>query len=168
MINKAIFWDTSGNERYRASALKTLEIFKVKGIILFFDFTSKKSFFNLERWLDEIKENFNDEKVIVLFGNKIDIEKERWEVTSEEAKKYAQKKNLALFETSAKENIGIKEGLSYIANKFTNKALFETSGKENIGIKEGFSYIANKAHLITEKKMGKNIKLNRLLKYINF
>ena len=54
-----------------------------QGIILVFDFTSKISFDNLNNWLEEIKNNHDP--FIVLFGNKVDIEKDKWEVTSEEA-----------------------------------------------------------------------------------
>ena len=53
----------------------------------------------------------------MLFGNKIDIEKENWEITREEAKEYAKNNNLVFFETYAKTNQGINEGLNYIANK---------------------------------------------------
>ena len=44
----------------------------------------------------------------------IDIEKEKWEVTSEEAKEFAKKMDLPYFETSAKTKQGIDEGFSYI------------------------------------------------------
>ena len=43
-----------------------------------------------------------------------DIEKERWEVTSEEVKEFAKKYNLPYFETSAKTNQGLNEAFSYI------------------------------------------------------
>ena len=90
---------------------------RVHGVILVFDYTSRKSFKSLDYWLDYIKLNINNDAVVVLFGNKIDIEKEKWEVTREEAKEYATKNNLMLFETSAKLNQGLKEGCSYIVNK---------------------------------------------------
>ena len=144
MINKAFFWDTSGKERTRSIVFKTLK--NAQGIILFFYYSNRKTFEYLDIWLDDIKDNLNDDIVIVLSGNKIDYPKIFWQVTSEEAKEYAQKKNVVLFETSA---------------------------KENIGIKEGFSYTANEVYLIPEKRIEKirNIikqNLKKLLKYINF
>ena len=104
------------------------------GIFLVFDFTRRESFNNLVSWIREIKDNFYDDDIIVvLFGNKIDIEKENWEITREEAKEYAKNNNLVFFETSAKTNQGINEGLNYIANKAYSLAE-KRSGKRNIFI----------------------------------
>ena len=86
-----------------------------QGIILIFDFTQKKSFDDLNSWLVLIKDDLVD-PLIVIFGNKIDIEKDKWEVTSEEANKFAKEKGIAFFETSAKTGKGINEGLSYFVN----------------------------------------------------
>ena len=111
---KLIMWYVTGQERFRKAVFKTIR--SVHGIILVFDYTSRKSLENLDIWLQEIKDNLND-VIVVLFGNKIDIEKEKWEVTNEEARKYARKMNIAFFETSAKLNQGINEGFNYIANE---------------------------------------------------
>ena len=63
-----------------------------------------------------------DNPCIVLFGNKADLPKEKWQVTSEEAQKYAEVNGLVYFETSAKTNVGIKEGFAYIANQAYKRA----------------------------------------------
>ena len=65
--------------------------------------------------LDEIKETYYNPR-LVLFGNKTDMQRDKWEVTTEEAKKYAESHNLPYFEVSAKTKQGINEGLSYIVN----------------------------------------------------
>ena len=111
---KLILWDTDGQERFRSAAFKTIK--SVHGIALVFDVTSKESFSNISLWLDDIKDNF-DNPCIVLFGNKIDIEKEKWEVTPEEIKKLVEEKKLTYFETSAKEKLGINEGFNHVANE---------------------------------------------------
>ena len=90
---KLILWDTAGQERFRSAAFKTIK--SVHGIALVFDVTSKESFSNISLWLDDIKDNF-DNPCIVLFGNKIDIEKEKWEVTPEEIKKLVEEKKLTI------------------------------------------------------------------------
>ena len=87
----------------------------VKGILLTFDVTKRESFDNLNSWLELIKDNLEN-PLIVLFGNKVDIEKDKWKVTSEEACILAKEKGFAYFECSAKIGQGINEGLSYIAN----------------------------------------------------
>ena len=116
-----VFWDTAGQERFRSANIKCIR--SVNGIILVFDFTDRTSFEHLEIWLREIRNNFPDDTVIVLFGNKIDIEKDKWEVTSEEASKFAEKYHFAYFETSAKTRQGINEGLSYLVNAIYDKIM---------------------------------------------
>lgn len=110
---KLIVWDTAGQERFRSAAFKTIK--SVQGIALVFDVTSRKSFDNVNLWLEEIKEHF-DNPCLVLLGNKVDIEKEKWEVTKEEIEQFAKKKNMAYFETSAKTSKGINESFVHLAN----------------------------------------------------
>ena len=68
--------------------------------------------------------------MIVIFGNKSDIEKNQRQVSSEEIEQYMKQKNLIYFETSAKTGKGIDEGFSYIANEVYDK----TSLKDNARI----------------------------------
>ena len=84
--------------------------------ILFFDVTLKTTFNNLDMWIQEISENRKNVNII-LFGNKVDLPKERGEVTNEEVKTYSEKHKLIYFETSAKTKQGINEGLSYFVNE---------------------------------------------------
>ena len=125
---KLVFLDTAGQERFRSADLKPVNW--TYGIVLVFDITNKYSFDNINEWIEEIKEREPNPR-IVLFGNKIDLEYQR-KVTNEEAKEYAKKMNLAYFETSAKTNQGINEGLSYIANEIYDK--YEGNQKDNIKI----------------------------------
>ena len=73
-------------------------------------------------WLESIKNELND-PLIVLIGNKADIEKDKWQVTSEEASKFAKEKGFAYFETSAKTKVGLNKGLSYIVNSVYDKLM---------------------------------------------
>ena len=130
---KLILWDSAGQERFRSVALNTLKA--VKGIILVFDVTLKASFDNVNSWLNEISENLND-PCLVLFGNKIDRNKDEWEVTQEEAKKFAEERNLTYFETSAKTKEGLKEGFSYIVNEAYEKIKGNSKAKNNVIVLE--------------------------------
>ena len=112
---KVILWDTSGNERYRSLAIKNIKY--SDGCIIVFDVTSKESFFSVSTWLDLIKEDYPN-FLVILFGNKVDIDKSHWEVTNEEINKFIKEKDLKYFEVSAKNNIGINEGIEYIINEF--------------------------------------------------
>ena len=110
---RLIIWDSGGQERFRSSIISTLR--HVEEIIIVFDVTNRKSFDDIENWLEIIKERFND-PVIILFGNKVDVKKEEWKVTEEEINLFCTKKKLKYFGTSAKNNNGIKEGFSYLVN----------------------------------------------------
>ena len=116
---KLIIFDTAGQERFHSVALNTIK--SVNGIVLVSDLTNKESFDNITKWIKDVNDNL-DNPCIVLFGNKADLPKEKWQVTTEEAQKYAEDKKLKYFETSAKTKKGIKEGISYIANQAYKKA----------------------------------------------
>ena len=103
---KLTIWDTAGQERFLSMSLKTVRF--VEGIILVFDATNRKSLYNIKGWLSEIKENFNNQ-IIILFGNKVDVDKEKWSLNEKEIESFAKKKNLEYFEISAKNRKGIKE-----------------------------------------------------------
>ena len=115
---KVILWDTSGNERFRSVMVKNIKY--SDGCIIVFDVTSRQSFENASIWLDSVKENYPN-FMVILFGNKVDIDKSHWEVTNEEINKFMKEKNLKYFEVSAKNNIGIKEGIEYIINEFCDE-----------------------------------------------
>ena len=127
---KLILWDTAGQERFHSVALKSIKT--VHGVAIVFDLTKKESFNNVSNWLDDIKENLNDVS-IVIFGNKCDLDKSTWEVKKEEIQKFVEEKKLLYFETSAKDNVGIKEGFESLANSAYEK------WEENSGIKLGKS-----------------------------
>ena len=108
-----ILWDTPGVPRLRSQAL--IPLGKAQGVILVFDVTNKSSFNNLNIWLKDIKER-SQSIPIILFGNKVDKNKDEWKVTSEEAKNFAEKIELPYFEVSAEINQAINESISYLVN----------------------------------------------------
>ena len=115
---KLILWDSGGAERFHSVSITMVK--RVQGGILVFDVTSKKSFENLSLWLDSIYE-INPSFDLIVFGNKADIDKSRWEVTNEEINKFIEEKHLKYFEVSAKNRMGINDGIEYIANELCEK-----------------------------------------------
>ena len=87
---KLILWDTAGQERFRAAALKAVR--SAQGVVLVFDVTKKVTFENISDWMTQIKDNFKNPSV-VLFGNKTDIEEEKWEVQKDEINEFVKKNN---------------------------------------------------------------------------
>ena len=129
---KAVIRDTSGTERFRRATVGSLR--NADGIILVFDFSYRYSFVELDVWLKSIKENINVSSII-LFGNKADLNKSEWQVTSEEANKYAKEKGIPYFEVSAKTGRGLNEGLLYIVNEIYDKK-FDSKDNNIIKINE--------------------------------
>ena len=110
---KVILWDTAGQERFHAIATNTIKT--CQGIVLSFDLTKKATFEKVPDWIKEIKD-INNQIPIILFGNKCDMIDNR-EVEEEDAEAMAKEYNLNYFETSAKEDINIKEGLAIIIDE---------------------------------------------------
>ena len=111
--NKYIFkiFDTAGQERYKSIAGSTIKV--ADGFILVFSVDNKNSFDKISEWIDNI-EQFIDrkEKILILFGNKIDINERQ--VSNEEAIKFAKERNMKYFETSAKTGFGIQNAFNQV------------------------------------------------------
>ncbi|KAJ5074808.1 ras-related rab5 [Anaeramoeba ignava] len=101
---KLEIWDTAGQERY--NSLTRMYFRDAFGAICVYDITNKDTFFEVKKRIQELKSESLD-IIILLIGNKIDLEDER-EVKYEEAAEYAEENGFLFYETSAKsgENIG--------------------------------------------------------------
>ena len=116
-IVKVQLWDTAGQDKFRAI---TRNYYKgARGIILIYDVTNIKSFENIKKWINEIKEEISEDVIIVLIGNKIDNEGER-KISKEQGEKLANDYNVSFFETSAKTGQGINESVFYLVQKIVD------------------------------------------------
>ena len=99
--NKSIklqLWDTAGQERYKAI---TSAFYKgSKGAFVVYDITRKSTFLNIDNWIGELKTNGSDDILIILVGNKTDLEDKR-EVSTDDGEKKAKQYGIAFCETSA-------------------------------------------------------------------
>ena len=103
---KVQIWDTAGMERYRSI---TNAYYKgAKGVIVVYDICRQKSFENVDKWIDDFKSKADDDAVILLIGNKSDLDEKR-EVSKEEAESKAQKNKFGFMETSAKDNNNVQK-----------------------------------------------------------
>ena len=107
---KLKLWDTAGQERFHCVSLNSLK--NSQGAIIVFDLTNKETFIRVIDWLKQIRD-YSSKLPIGLFGNKSDL-KER-KVTQEEIEQLCEKEDLVYFETSAKHNMGIREGFIKVA-----------------------------------------------------
>ena len=103
---KVQIWDTAGMERYRSI---TSAYYKgAKGVIVVYDICRKVSFDNIDKWIDDFKSKADEDAVILIIGNKSDLQDKR-EVNTEEVKLKAEKKKMAFMETSAKNNENVSK-----------------------------------------------------------
>lgn len=102
---KAQIWDTAGQERYRA--VTSAYYRGAVGAMLVYDISKRQSFDHIARWLEELRGHADKNLVIMLIGNKSDLETLR-EVSTEDAKDFAQRENLFFMETSALEATNVE------------------------------------------------------------
>ncbi len=113
-IIKLQIWDTAGQDRFRAI---TKNYYKgANGIILIYDITSLQTYDNVKNWISQIREEASPNVVIYIAGNKIDLEEER-KVKTEEGQKLADEYGFPFYETSAKNDINIKETFEELVEK---------------------------------------------------
>ena len=91
-------WDTAGQEKFRAI---TRQFYRdCHGAFIVFDLTKKSTFNELKNWINELKTHGDEDTVIIILGNKSDLNTER-EIPEEDIKNEIEK-NYKYFEVSAK------------------------------------------------------------------
>lgn len=131
---KVQIWDTSGQERFLSLTKNFLK--GSNGVVIVYDITEKKTFEDLEQWIESIKENIDiDTLPIVLVGNKLDLESQR-QVSKEQAEQFAKNEKFKYFETSSKNNIGIEETFQYLAEEMYRIKQNQNGNKHNITIND--------------------------------
>ena len=125
---KLQIWDTAGQERFRTI---TKTYYKgAHGIILTYDVTDQNSFKNIRNWIKQIEANAQTSVCKVLVGNKCD--KPDRTVTEEEGRNLANEFGMNFFETSAKNDLNIKEVFNYLTKEIMkfNAGKNQTSGEK--------------------------------------
>ena len=144
---KVQIWDTAGMERYRSI---TSAYYKgAKGVIIVYDICREKSFENVDKWIEDFKSKADEDAVILLIGNKNDLDDKR-EVNKEEAEIKAQKNKFAFMETSAKDNNNVDKAFETLFKEIVKNYKDKNGGdigeikvkdenKENTNIIKGLS-----------------------------
>jgi len=103
---KLQIWDTAGQERFRAV---TRSYYRgAAGALLVYDITRRGTYNHLTSWLTDARNLTNPNTVIMLIGNKNDLDDKR-EVTFEEASAFAQENGLVFLEASAKTGENVEQ-----------------------------------------------------------
>ena len=123
-IIKAQIWDTAGQERYRA--ITSAYYRGAVAALLVYDITKKHTFENAAKWLQELKDYADDNIVVMLVGNKTDLNNLR-EVKHEDSKAFSDKNELAFIETSALDSTNVVDAFEQIIQ------IYHNMGNQHIG-----------------------------------
>ena len=115
--NKLQIWCTSGERRFEG--IVSVYFKGCNCFIIVYDVTDYNTFKNVTYWISLIGKQFDD-VLFVLLGNKKEMEDER-EVSTEEAKNFAENFNMKFEEVSAKTGENIEEVFREIKDSFCVK-----------------------------------------------
>ncbi|KAL7410684.1 P-loop containing nucleoside triphosphate hydrolase protein [Mrakia frigida] len=105
-------WDTAGQERFRSLIPSYIRDSSVAVVV--YDISNRASFVNTTKWIDDVRNERGMDVIIVLVGNKTDLNDKR-QVTPEELDKKAKELNVLSIETSAKAGHNVKSLFKKIA-----------------------------------------------------
>lgn len=115
-------WDTAGQEVYRSITNTYLR--GSHGIILCYDITNIKTFYNVDNWIADINKVVDDEDMEnterIIVGTKCDMESDR-QVADDIAERYANVLGYDFIETSSKNNTNIDKLFRKIATKLVER-----------------------------------------------
>lgn len=100
-------WDTAGAERYRA--LTAAYYRRAVGALVVYDVTNKLTFESVETWVSEVRLHAEKDVVIVLAGNKIDVDASERQVSTQEGVTLASKLGIPFLETSALDATNVEQ-----------------------------------------------------------
>ena len=154
-------WDTAGQETFRS--MTRIYYKNSSCAFIVYDITEKESFNHVESWISECKKIAPETVLLVLIGNKSDLNESR-EVSYEEGLKFAEKNKMLFFETSAKNGVNIenifKKSVENISNNI-KKGKYDLTddacgikickNEKNINIEE-FDYESTIPKKVTKKK----------------
>lgn len=85
-----------------------------------YDITRRETFNHLTTWLEDARQHSNSSMVIMLIGNKCDLDSRR-EVKKEEGEAFAREHGLIFMETSAKTAANVEEAFINTAREIYEK-----------------------------------------------
>ena len=132
---KLQLWDTAGQENFRSI---TRAYYKNSACaIIVYDVTEKNSFKSVKEWIVECKNYTNENIILILVGNKKDLEDSR-KISEKEGREFAEQNGIdCFFESSAKTGENINEIFQHIC-KIINKRIDDNAiyfSDESNGIK---------------------------------
>ena len=106
MVVKIEICDTVGQERYKS--MTSVYYKGAKGAFIVYDITSRKSFDNVDKWIEEIKEKIPNYIKLWVIWNKIDLDEQRV-ISTEEAKYRYKDMDITVIETLALNDTNLED-----------------------------------------------------------
>lgn len=129
-------WDTAGQEKHH-NLISPSFYRRAHGILLVFDWNDRRSFEGVRNWMNQISLQLSTAAVVVLVGNKADLEKN---VTFEEARTLADSFGISLYEASAKTGEGVNEAFETLARNCVNRTYsLGNSPRKGVNLEKYFS-----------------------------
>lgn len=108
---KAQIWDTAAKNKYQG--IRRAYFNGALAALLVYDITKLQTFENLPMWLSEVREHTNANAILMIVGNKSDLNHLRV-VREKDAQSFAEKDGLLFLETSALESYNIEKAFHTI------------------------------------------------------
>ncbi|CAN1282587.1 Ras-related protein Rab11C [Linum perenne] len=121
-------WDTAGQERYRA--ITSAYYRGAVGALLVYDITKRQTFDNVQRWLRELRDHADSNIVIMMAGNKSDLNHLR-AVSEGDGHALAEREGLSFLETSALEATNVEKAFQTIL-----KEIYQIVSKKALAAQE--------------------------------
>ena len=113
---KVQVYDTAGQERFKNL---TSNYYKAAaGVLVTYDVNDRKTFESVTNWIANLENHGNEDVQKILVASKSDLKKE---VSSEEGELMAKKFGMEYLETSALQNLNVKELFEQISIMVLNK-----------------------------------------------
>ncbi|XP_073444068.1 ras-related protein Rab-37 isoform X2 [Dendrobates tinctorius] len=116
---KLQIWDTAGQERFRSVTHAYYR--DAQALLLLYDITSKTSFDNIRAWLTEVHEFAHKDVVIMLLGNKCDVNSGRV-IRTEDGETLAKEYGIPFMETSAKTGVNVELAFMAVAKELKQRS----------------------------------------------
>ena len=147
-------WDTAGQERFRALAPNYYR--GAKGALVVYDITDRKSFDKVVSWIKELKDQADKNIVIVVAGNKCDMERDR-QINRADAQEFCRKLNIRHFDTSAKTGNGVEDTFTEMAKLIfeANPELVSSGRSSGRGARQRVGVTVERKRVESKDKKGK-------------
>ncbi|KAG4080690.1 hypothetical protein HA402_013220 [Bradysia odoriphaga] len=129
---KLQIWDTAGQKAF--SSITRSYYRGAAGALLVYDITRRDTFNHLTTWLEDARQHSNSNMVIMLIGNKSDLDSRR-EVKKEEGEAFAREHGLVFMETSARTAANVEEAFINTAKEIYEKiqeGVFDTNNEVSL------------------------------------